>query len=159
MALVGENLVLLGQERAAGIDEIEARQAIVPRDVLGAKMLFHRHRIIGAALDGRIVGNDHAFAARHAPDPCDKARRMGIAAIESVRGKRADFQERRAGIEQQIDAVPRQKLAARYRGAAWPRALPPWQAAAIFSGQDWQAGRASPRHWRRIRGSGGRLRF
>ena len=34
-------------------------------DFLRAKMLFNRHRKIGSALNGRIVGDDHAFDARN----------------------------------------------------------------------------------------------
>ena len=113
MPLVGENLVLLRQECAAGIDHVDAGQIVLPRDILRAQMLLHRHRIVGAALDGRIVGDDHAFASRDPPDPGDDARRMHIAAIEPVGGERRQFEKRRARIDQEIDALARQHLAAR----------------------------------------------
>ena len=113
MPLVGKDLVLQRQEGAAGIDHVDARQIVLPRDVLRAQMLFHRHRIIGAALDGRVIGDDDAFAPRDAPDPGDDARRMHVAAIEAVGRQRRQFQERGAGIDQQVDALARQHLAAR----------------------------------------------
>ena len=38
---------------------------------------------------------------------------MRVAAVEPVRGKRRDFEKRRARIEQQADAVANEQLAAR----------------------------------------------
>ena len=113
MPLVGKDLVLQRQEGAAGIDHVDAGKIVLPRDVLRPQMLLHGHRIIGAALDGGIVGDDHAFAARDAPDAGDDARRMHVAAIEAVGRQRRQLQERGPGIDQQIDALPRQHLAAR----------------------------------------------
>ena len=64
MLAVGKHLVLRRQKRAAGIDQIEAGQPVLARDLLRPQMLFDRHREIGAALDRRVVGDDDAFAAR-----------------------------------------------------------------------------------------------
>ena len=61
---VGEHLVLGGQEGAAGVDEVDARQPVLQRDLLGAQVLLDRHRVVRAALDGGVVGDDHALAAR-----------------------------------------------------------------------------------------------
>ena len=113
MPLVGKDLVLHRQEGAAGIDHVDAGQIVLPRDILRAQMLLHRHRIIGAALDGGVVGDDDAFAARDAPDAGDDAGGMHVAAIEAVGGQRRQFEKRRAGIDQQVDALARQHLAAR----------------------------------------------
>ena len=113
MPLVGKDLVLLRQEGAAGIHHVNAGQIVLPRDILGAKMLLHGHRIIGAALDGRIVGDDHAFAPRYPSHPGDDAGRMHVAAIEAVGRQRRQLEKRRAGIDQEIDALARQHLAAR----------------------------------------------
>ena len=113
MPLVGENLVLLRQKRAAGIDHVDAGQIVLPGDILRPQMLLHRHRIIGAALDGGVVGDDHAFAPRDPPDPSDDARRMHVAAIEIIGRQRRQFEKGRAGIDQEIDALARQHLAPR----------------------------------------------
>ena len=113
MPLVRKDLVLHRQEGAAGIDHVDAGQIVLPRNVLRAQMLLHRHRIIGAALDGGVIGDDDAFAARDAPDAGDDAGRMDVAAIEAVGGQRRQFEKRGAGIDQQVDALARQHLAAR----------------------------------------------
>ena len=113
MPLVRKDLVLHRQEGAAGIDHVDAGQIVLPRDILRAQMLLHRHRIIGAALDGGVVGDDHAFAPRDPPDAGDDAGRMHVAAIEAVGRQRRQFEKRRAGIDQQVDALARQHLAAR----------------------------------------------
>ena len=54
-----------------------------------------------------------AFAPRHPPDPGDDAGGMHVAAIEAVGRQRRQFEKCRAGIDQQIDALARQHLAAR----------------------------------------------
>ena len=64
MLAVGKHLGLMRQVGAAGIDQIDAGQPVLARDLLRAQMLLHRHRIIGAAFDGGIVADDDAFAAR-----------------------------------------------------------------------------------------------
>jgi hypothetical protein len=58
---VGEDLVLLRQEGAAGVDQVDAGQAVLLRDLLRAQVLLHRHRVVGAALHGGVVGDDHAL--------------------------------------------------------------------------------------------------
>jgi hypothetical protein len=50
MLAVGKDLVLARQIGAAGIDEIDAGQPVLQRDLLGAQMLLHRQRIIGPPL-------------------------------------------------------------------------------------------------------------
>ena len=111
--LVRKDLVLHRQEGAAGIHHVDARKIVLPRDVLRAQMLLHRQRIVGAALDGGVIGDDDAFPPRDAADAGDDARRMHVAAIEAVGGQRRQFEECGAGIDQEVDAVARQHLAAR----------------------------------------------
>ena len=113
MLAVGKHLGLVRQVGAAGIDQIDAGQPVLARDLLGAQMLLHRHRIVGAALDGGVVAHDHAFAALDAADAGDQAGAVDGVVVHAVGGERRQFQERRAGIEQPHDAVARQKLAAR----------------------------------------------
>ena len=124
MFAVGKDLGLMRQVGAAGIDEIDAGQRVLQRDFLRAQMLLHRHRVIGAALDRRIVGDDHRLAAVDAPDAGDHARAVNVAFVHAVGGERADFEKRRAGIDQPGDALARQQLAARDMALARLRRSP-----------------------------------
>ena len=118
MLAVGKHLGLVRQVGAAGIDQIEARQPVVARDLLGAQMLLHRHRIIGAALDGGIVADDDAFAASDPTDAGDDAGAMDGVVVHPVGGKRRQFEKRRAGIDQRHHPLARQQLATRQMALA-----------------------------------------
>ncbi len=112
MVAVGKDLVLLRQECAAGVDQVDAGQPILTRDLLSTQMLFDRNRIVGAAFDGRVVGNDHAFAAGNPADTGDDAGPRAFVVVHPVGSKRCDLQQRAAGIEQAVDAVAGQQFAA-----------------------------------------------
>jgi len=109
---VREHFVLQRQERAPGVDEIDAGEAVLERDFLRAKMLFYRDRKIRAALDRRIVRDDQRLDAGDAPDAGDDSRRRRLVLIHAMRGERRKFEERRTRIEQRADALARQELAA-----------------------------------------------
>jgi hypothetical protein len=113
MLAVGKHVVLLGKVAAARVDEVDARQPVLRRDLLGAQMLLNRHRIVGAALDGGVVRDDHALAPRDAPDTADDRCAVHVAAVHAPGGELADLEERRAGIEQAAHALARQQLAPR----------------------------------------------
>ena len=121
MLAVGEDVGLVRQIAAARVHQIDAGQPVLARDLLGAQMLLHRHRIIGAALDRRVVADDDAFAAFDAPDARDHPRAVDVAVVHAVGGKRRQLQERRAGIEQAFHPITRQQLAA--FGVALPASL------------------------------------
>ena len=76
---VGEDLGLERQEGAARVDEVDARQVVLLRDLLRAQVLLHGQREVGASLHGRVVRDDHALLALdHADagdDPGARARR------------------------------------------------------------------------------------
>ena len=110
---VGEHLVLAGQERAAGVDEVDARQPVLQRDLLGAQMLLDRHRVVGAAFDRRVVGDDHALPPGDPADAGDDPGGRAVVVVHAVGGQRGDLQQRAAGIEQPVHPVARQQLAAR----------------------------------------------
>ena len=120
MLAIRKHLGLMGQIGAAGIDQIDAGQTVLRRDLLRAQMLLHRHRIIGAALDRRIVGDDHRLAAIDEADPGDQARAVHVALVHAEGGERADFEKGRAGIDEPGDALAGQQLAARRHGARAP---------------------------------------
>jgi hypothetical protein len=64
---VGEHLVLVRQVGAATVDEVDAGQAVLLRDLLRAQVLLHRQRVVGAALHGGVVSDHHALDTRHPP--------------------------------------------------------------------------------------------
>ena len=109
---VGEHLVLARQERAAGVDQIDARQPVLRRDLLRAQVLLDRNRVVGTTFDRRIVGDDHAFAAGDPADAGDDPGAGTLVVVHAVGGQRRDLEQWTAGIEQPVDAVARQQLAA-----------------------------------------------
>ena len=110
---VGEDLVLQRQERAARVDQVDARQAVLERDLLGPQVLLHRERVVGAALHRGVVGDDHRLAPRDAADAGDDARAGGVVVVAAVGGERRQLEEGCPGIEQALDALAGEQLAAR----------------------------------------------
>jgi hypothetical protein len=114
---VGKHLVLHRQEGPAGVDEVDAGQPVVAGDGLGAEVLLDRDRVVGAALDGRVVADHHALAAADASDAGDDAGRgdgvgvIGSAAVHAGRGQRAQLEERAARVQEAVDPVAHQELA------------------------------------------------
>ena len=80
-------------------------------DLLGAQVLLHRHRVVGAALDRGVVGDDHALAPRDPADAGDDAGAGDLAAVHPPGGELGELQEGRAEIEQLADPLARQELA------------------------------------------------
>jgi hypothetical protein len=76
-------------------------------------VLFHRDRVVGAALHRGVVGDDHALESADATDAGDNAARRQPVAVELVPGELPDLEERRAGVEQAVDAVAHEHLVAR----------------------------------------------
>ena len=110
---IREHLVLQRQEGAARVDEVDAGQAVLERDFLRAQVLLDRDRVVGAALDGRVVRDHEQFAAVDAADAGHEARGRRVVAVHAAGGERRDLEERAAGVEEGLDALARQELAAR----------------------------------------------
>ena len=123
MIAVGKDVGLVGQIGAARVDQIDAGQTVLARDVLRAQVLLHRHRIVGAALDRGVVADDDAFASRDAADAGDDAGRGDVVVVHPVGRELRQLEERRARVEQRAHALARQELAA--PGVARARASPP----------------------------------
>ncbi len=111
MIAVGKHFVLIGQVRAAGIHEVNTGQAVLGGNLLRAQMFLHRQRIIGAALHGRIIGDDYTFSARDPADAGDNAGGRNRFVINLVSCKLREFEEWTAGIEKCLDAVTYQQFA------------------------------------------------
>ena len=126
MIAVGKHLVLVGQIGAAGIDQIDAGQPVLPGDLLGAQVLLHRHRIIGAALHRGVVADHHDLATLDAADPGDQPGGRDVAAIHAVRGETRRSRgtatpDREAGARARAAAACRARDAARGHAAGLPQ--------------------------------------
>ena len=93
MLPVREHIILLGQVRAAGIHQIDARHVVLPGDLLGAQMLLHGDRKIGAALNRGIVDHDHTFAPGDPAHPGQDSARRDIVVIHLPARELREFQE------------------------------------------------------------------
>ena len=63
MIFVRENFGLIREVAAATIDQVNTGQAVLARDLLGARLFFTGHRVIGAAFDRCVIANNHNLAA------------------------------------------------------------------------------------------------
>src|SRR5690606_38184839 len=109
---IREDLVLPRQERPAGVDEIQARQLVLQRDLLRAKVLLDRHRQIASALHRGVVAEHHHMATVNQADSCDHSGAGRFSPVKPIGSQGCDFEKRAALIEQPCDALTRQQLAA-----------------------------------------------
>ncbi len=109
---VGEDLVLHGQEGSAGVDQVDAGQPVLQRHLLGPEVLLHRHRVVRAALDGGVVGDDDDLASGDPPDARDDAGGGSRPVVHAVGGERGQLQEGRGRVEQGVHPVAGEQLAA-----------------------------------------------
>ncbi len=112
MVLIGKHLIALREIGAAAIDQIDHRQAVLERDVLGADVLADGLLVERAALGGGIVGDDHADDAADGSDAGDDAGRRHRIVIKAPCGERRQFEERAERIDQHVDTVAGRNLAA-----------------------------------------------
>ncbi len=110
---VGEDLGLQRQEGAAGVDEVDAREPVLLGDLLRAQVLLHGEREVRAALDGRVVRDDHALAALDDADAGDDPGARRVAVVQLPGGERVQLEERGAGIDEPVDPLPGRQLPAR----------------------------------------------
>ncbi len=68
MLPVRENVVLHGQKRPAGVDQVDAWQTVFFGDFLRPQMFFDREREIGTPFDGGVIGDNHHLRAVHDPN-------------------------------------------------------------------------------------------
>ncbi len=108
---IGEDLGLQREEGAPGIDQVDARQSVLTRDLLGPEVLLHGQRVVRAALHGRVVRDDDALAPLDDADARDDAGRRRVAVVELPRGERVQLEKRRSRVEQTVDALACRQLA------------------------------------------------
>ena len=109
---IREYLGLEGQERSAGIHEVNARQSVFQRDFLGSQMLFHGDGIVGAALHRSVVSDDYAESTSHLTNARNEASSGKRVFVKLVPGQCAELEKGRAGVEQAFYPVPGKELPA-----------------------------------------------
>ena len=110
MLAIGKDLVLQRQERATRIDQVNARQVILFCNLLRTKVLLDGQRVIGAAFDGRIIGDNHAVDVVNLADARNDARGRHFIVIKAIRRKLPDFQKRRATVDDRANSIARQQF-------------------------------------------------
>jgi len=110
MFLIGKRSGLVRQKNASGIDQIDAGQPVLHGHFLGPDMLLDRHRKIGPALDGRVVGHDQDFAAVNDADPGDHAGPGGLVVIHVIGGQGTELEERRIAVKKLLQPFPDKEL-------------------------------------------------
>ena len=118
MPLVREDLVLQREVGPARIDQVDAGKSVLEGDLLGAEMLAHRERVIGAPLDRGVIGHEHALLAFDPSDSGDDARGGKVVVVHLVGGERRELQPGTSGIEHPVDPIANQELLAREMLAA-----------------------------------------
>jgi hypothetical protein len=104
----GKNLVLYGQKGAAGINQIDLGEMVLKGDLLGTEMLLHCQRVVGAALDRGVVGDNDALNAADPADSGDDRGGRNVAAVHVVGGQLRQFKKRGSGVEQSRHLLARQ---------------------------------------------------
>src|SRR4029077_20804595 len=92
MLAVREHLVLLGEERAARVHQIDAGQSVLQRDLLSAKVLLHRDRVVGSTFDRRVVDYDRALPTGARSAPGDEARSGRPVDVHAVSGELGELE-------------------------------------------------------------------
>ena len=129
-----EDVGLAGQVGPSGLDQEHQREAVLLGHVHGAQQLADRGRARRAAAHGRVVGDDEALGVGHLGQGDHDAAADRVAGVQP--GQRAQLEHGRAGVDQRLEALAHQHL------AAGPVALDVLRAAA---GEDLVVQRRAPR--------------
>ena len=89
---VWKNFILVGQIGAARVDKIDTGQVVFLRNILRPQVFFHRHGIVGAALNGSVIDdNDTLLTIDEANAGDDASGGHVILAVHVVRCKLREF--------------------------------------------------------------------
>ena len=105
-----EDLGLRGKVRAAGLDEIDEGQTVLLRDLHRAQVLPQGDRVDRTATRGRVVRDDYALPSLDDADPGDHARPDGERRAPPC--ERRQLEERRVAVDEELDPLPGEQLAA-----------------------------------------------
>jgi hypothetical protein len=105
-----EQVGLAGQVGAGGLVEHDHRQPVLPGDLVEPRPLLPRRRVARAAAVGHVGTADRALDALDDADAGAAADADGI--LRAPTGERAQLEERRVGIDERLDALAHEHLAA-----------------------------------------------
>ena len=108
---VREDIGLERQVGAAAVDQVDARQPILERDLLGPEVLLDCDREVRPALDRGVVGHDHAGRALDPGDPGDDPRARRLVVVHAAGGQWAELEEGGARVDQPVDPLTDRQLA------------------------------------------------
>ena len=109
---IGEDVGLHRQERPARVDEVDARQPVLECNLLRPQVLLDGEGVVRAALDRRVVGDDHARSPLDDADTRDDPGRRHDAVVLLPRGEGTELEEGAIRIDEAVDALAGQQLAA-----------------------------------------------
>src|SRR5713226_10433873 len=81
-------------------------------------MLLHRDRIVRAALDRRVVGDDYRLAPLNTPESGHDTRARRFVVVHTVGSQRRKLEERALRVEQSFHSVAHEQFAALDMAAA-----------------------------------------
>lgn len=91
--LIREDVRLVRQVRAAGVHQVYTRELVLLRDCLGAEVFLHRDGVVGSALDGAVVRDDHTVDALDRPDSRDDSSSGNVFTVDVMAGERGELEE------------------------------------------------------------------
>ena len=121
---VGEDLRLQGEEGPAGIHKVDAGEVVLQGHLLGPQVLLHRQGVVGAALDGGVVGHHQHRPPGDGADAGDDAPRRHLVLVHPPRCERRELQERGVRIEEAGDPLADEQLAPGLVALPGPRRAP-----------------------------------
>ena len=95
---------------AGGLDELDIGEAVQPRDLERPVDLLEGDGGDGPAEDGRVVAADDALDAGHDPEPRREPAADGE--VGAPAGERTQLEKGRVAVEQELDALADEELAA-----------------------------------------------
>ena len=112
MVTIREDVGLHRQERPARVDEVDARQPVLERNLLRPQVLLDGEGVVRAALDRRVVGDDHAGSPLDDADTRDDPGGRHDAVVLLPRGEGTELEEGTVRIDEAVNALACQQLAA-----------------------------------------------
>src|SRR6059036_1816266 len=108
----GEYLRLQGQEGAARVHQVGAREPVLEGDLLRAELLLDGERVERPALHRHVVADHHRLVAGDRADTGHQAAGRRRVLVAAVGRERHQLEEGRAGVEQALDPLAHEEAAA-----------------------------------------------